>query len=58
MPTVPSQHPRKSGDEVPEGTPGSAENVCSRCGGTGIAGGKRCPDCEGTGTVTTNVGDA
>jgi hypothetical protein len=58
MPTVPAQHPMKPGDEVPAGTPGSGENVCRRCAGTGAVDGRSCPDCEGTGKVTTNLGDA
>jgi len=48
----------KPGDEVPAGTPGAGENVCRRCGGSGLVDGSPCPDCEGTGIVTTNVGDA
>ena len=58
MPIVARQDAHKPADEAPEGTPGSGENVCSRCGGTGLVAGNRRPDCEGTGTVTTNVGDA
>src|SRR5207249_9306213 len=58
IPIVPGQDPMKPGDEVPAGTPGSGENVCRRCGGTGAVDGNACPDCDGTGTVITNVGDA
>lgn len=50
--------PKTPGDEVPPGTPQSAENTCRRCGGTGKLDERPCPDCNGTGTVTTLVGDA
>jgi hypothetical protein len=58
MSTVPGQDPMKPGDEVVAGTPGASENVCRRCAGAGAVDGRPCPDCEGTGKVTTNVGDA
>jgi hypothetical protein len=45
------------GDEAPPGTPGTGEQVCSRCGGTGMTdGGARCEVCEGTGKVTVGIG--
>ena len=50
--------PKSPGDEVPPGTPQSAENVCRSCGGTGKLDERPCPDCQGTGTVTALVGDA
>ena len=43
-------------ERVPPGTPGSGENVCRRCEGTGRVEGKPCPDCGGTGKVTTGIG--
>ncbi len=45
-------------DAVPPGTPGSGENICSRCGGTGKVDGKDCPECGGTGKVVTPIGGA
>lgn len=45
-------------DRVPEGTPGSGENICRRCSGSGEIDGSTCPDCGGTGVVTTPVGGA
>jgi hypothetical protein len=48
----------KPGDETAPGTPQSATNICGKCGGTGKTGEKTCPACEGTGRVTTIVGDA
>jgi DnaJ-class molecular chaperone len=50
--------PKSPGDEVAPDTPQSAENACRRCGGRGEVEGRACPDCDGTGIVTTLVGDA
>jgi len=49
---------KQNPDEVPEGTPYAAENICRRCGGSGKADGAACPDCKGTGKVLTPVGGA
>lgn len=46
------------GDEAPPGTPGTGEDVCPRCNGSGQADGGTCPECEGTGTVIKGVGGA
>ena len=46
------------GDEAPAGTPGTGENVCPRCGGTGQLQGRPCTECGGTGKVTVGVGGA
>jgi hypothetical protein len=46
----------KPGDEVPPDTPGSGEQLCPRCNGSGQAGGQACPDCEGTGTIVQGIG--
>jgi hypothetical protein len=57
-PVSPQEHVRP-GDEAPSGAPGSGENVCPRCGGSGrIERGERCPECEGSGRVTTGIGGA
>ncbi len=55
----PKQQAMRPGDEVPEGTPESAENVCRSCGGSGrVASGERCAECGGSGRVTEMLGDA
>jgi len=49
------------GDEAPPGTEGAGEDICPRCGGSGIAGADRdtdCPECNGTGLVVRGVGGA
>jgi len=46
------------GDEAPPGTPGTGEDICPRCAGSGEADGGKCPECEGTGTVVKGVGGA
>ena len=53
----PRDRPRP-GDEASPKTSQTAENVCRRCVGRGTVDGKKCPECEGTGTNTTIVGDA
>ena len=50
--------PQSPGDEAPPGTPGTGENVCRKCGGSGKAAGGPCPECNGTGRVTTGIGGA
>jgi DnaJ-class molecular chaperone len=47
----------RPGDEAPVGTPGSAENTCRHCGGSGrMQDGSTCTVCEGTGLVTVEIG--
>jgi hypothetical protein len=50
--------PMSPGDEAPPGTPGSGEDVCPRCGGSGTLAGRACPECEGTGKVNVGIGGA
>ena len=44
------------GDQAPAGTPGTGENVCPRCNGSGSVEGGTCPVCEGSGTVIEGIG--
>jgi hypothetical protein len=48
------------GDQAPAGTPGTGENVCPVCGGSGRGREPtmRCPNCEGTGKVIVGIGGA
>lgn len=50
--------PPKPGDDAPEGSPGTGENLCPRCDGTGTVDGTECPACEGTGIVQEGIGGA
>jgi RecJ-like exonuclease len=53
------QAPMSPGDDAPAGTPGTGENVCPCCGGSGrMEGDKECAECGGTGKVTVGIGGA
>ncbi len=54
--TSPADKPMSPGDQAPPGTPGTGENVCPRCGGSGRIEQGPCPECQGTGHVNTGVG--
>ena len=47
---------RENPDAVPPSSPGSGENICRKCRGTGKVEGKNCSECGGTGKVTTGIG--
>jgi DnaJ-class molecular chaperone len=46
----------KPGDAAAPGTPGTGENLCPDCSGTGKVEGKACAECNGTGKVITGIG--
>ena len=46
------------GDMAPPGTPGTGENVCPECDGSGQVDGKPCQKCQGRGTVIEGIGGA
>lgn len=46
------------GDEAVPGTPGTGEDVCPSCGGSGRRASGICPVCQGTGKVTAGIGGA
>ena len=48
----------KPGDEARPGTPGTGENICPKCKGSGKIEGAECPDCEGTGKIIEGIGGA
>lgn len=43
------------GDQAAPGTPGTGENLCPDCSGSGRLEGKPCPTCGGTGKVITGI---
>jgi len=46
------------GDEAVPGTPGTGENYCQVCNGTGKKDGEICDNCGGTGKIVEGVGGA
>ena len=43
------------GDEAPPGEEAAGENLCRACAGSGEVDGQTCPECGGTGKVTSAV---
>ncbi|HJU71459.1 MAG TPA: hypothetical protein VJ603_06405 [Paucimonas sp.] len=53
----PANNQINPGDDAVPGTPGTGEDICRRCKGTGkIENGRDCPDCGGTGKVVEGIG--
>ncbi len=48
--------PLNPGDDAAPGTPGTGEDICRRCGGSGRIDGGGCPNCGGTGKVVEGIG--
>jgi hypothetical protein len=48
----------RPGDQAPQGTPGTGENLCPNCDGSGKVNGRPCDDCGGTGKITAGIGGA
>lgn len=46
------------GDEAAPGTPGTGENLCRDCNGTGTIDGRACATCNGTGKIIEGIGGA
>jgi hypothetical protein len=46
------------GDEAQPGTPGTGEDLCQVCHGTGRVDGATCPNCGGDGKVIAGIGGA
>lgn len=55
QPVQPEMNP---GDEAVEGTPGTREDICPMCRGTGTIGNAPCDNCGGTGKVVEGIGGA
>jgi len=51
-----SEAPLNPGDVAPPVTPGTGENLCPKCGGSGRVDDAACPNCDGTGKVTEGIG--
>jgi DnaJ-class molecular chaperone len=54
----PSSGDMNPGDEAPPGTPGTGEDLCRDCDGTGKRDGEKCPTCNGTGLIIEGTGGA
>lgn len=46
------------GDEAARGTPGTGEDVCPQCNGSGRIDGGPCPSCGGRGRIVRGIGGA
>ncbi|KRR06416.1 hypothetical protein [Bradyrhizobium valentinum] len=46
------------GDEAARGTPGTGDDICPECHGSGRINGSPCPNCGGGGTITRAIGGA
>ena len=46
------------GDDAAPGTPGTGEDICPRCRGTGRLGQADCPNCGGSGKIIEGIGGA
>lgn len=47
---------RNPGDEAAPGTPGTGEDICPVCRGTGRAEGRPCSHCGGSGRIIEGIG--
>lgn len=61
-PTARTFSPRSAtlrpGDEAAPGTPGTGEDTCPHCRGTGRIEGVRCAHCGGSGHIVEGIGGA
>lgn len=48
--------PTNPGDQAEPGTPGTGEDICPECSGSGRIDGGDCPNCGGTGKVVQGIG--
>ncbi len=54
----PPRRPLNPGDEAAPGTPGTGENICPVCKGTGRVDGASCDNCGGSGRIVEGIGGA
>jgi hypothetical protein len=50
--------PLAPGDEAAPGTPGTGEDACPECHGSGKVDGKSCSNCGGSGRIIKAIGGA
>ncbi|MCF7201932.1 hypothetical protein [Pseudomonas oligotrophica] len=50
------EEPLNPGDQALAGTPGSGENLCPDCHGSGMCNDAPCTTCGGTGKVIEGIG--
>lgn len=53
-----TDEPLNPGDVAEPGTPGTGENICPKCQGSGQTDGASCPVCGGSGKVIEGIGGA
>jgi hypothetical protein len=53
---ISSNDEMRPGDEATPDTPGTGEDLCPRCNGSGKVDAQMCPVCSGTGKVTQGIG--
>jgi DnaJ-class molecular chaperone len=58
MPTSDGHQTLNPGDEALLGTPGTGEDVCPHCHGSGRIDGSTCTNCGGTGKIVKAIGGA
>jgi hypothetical protein len=46
---------QEPGDEAAPGTPGTGEDICPQCGGSGRRDGATCPNCGGSGKIIRGI---
>lgn len=54
-PRLPDAAGTYPGDDAPAGTPGTGEDACPECGGSGQIKGEPCANCGGAGTVIKGI---
>ncbi|MGF7146909.1 RecJ-like exonuclease [Sphingomonas zeicaulis] len=53
-----TDQPLNPGDDAAPGTPGTGENICPQCGGSGTIDGETCENCAGSGRIVEGIGGA
>lgn len=54
---TPQNTPLSPGDDAAPGTPGTGEDICDACNGSGkMKDGSMCANCGGTGKVVEGIG--